>query len=108
MPALPSSARNPERETRAEGYRNGLRLHELCDDADSQPETAAASAYFRPTPDDRGEVRLIGAKFGQLSSSEAFHELAVGVGPRESAHDTHDRAEGPTGTIGIVAQAEDA
>ena len=53
-------------------------------------------------------LRLIRAKFGWHSSSEAFRELAVGVGARESAHDTHDRSEGPTGTIGIVAQAEDA
>jgi hypothetical protein len=55
-----------------------------------------------------GALRMIGAKFGQHSSSEASHELAIGVGAQESAHDAHDRFEGPTGTIGIVAQAEDA
>jgi hypothetical protein len=51
---------------------------------------------------------MIGAKFGWHSSSEAFHELVIGVGAQESAHDAHDRFEGPTGTIAIVAQAEDA
>ena len=55
-----------------------------------------------------GPLRVIGARFGQHSSSEAFHELAIGVGARESAHDAHDRFEGSTGTIGIVGQAEDA
>jgi hypothetical protein len=55
-----------------------------------------------------GALRVIRAKFGQHSSSEAFRELAVGVDAREIAHDTHDRSEGPTGTIGTVAQAEDA
>jgi hypothetical protein len=52
-----------------------------------------------------GALSMIGAKFGQHSSSEASHER---VGAQESAHDAHDRFEGPTGTIGIVAQAEDA
>ena len=55
-----------------------------------------------------GPLRVIGARFGQHSSSEAFHELAIGVGARESARDAHDRFEGSTGTIGILAQAEDA
>ncbi len=41
-----------------------------------------------------GPLRVIGARFGQHSSSEAFHELAIGVGARESAHDAHDRFEG--------------
>jgi hypothetical protein len=50
---------------------------------------------------------MIGAKFGQHSSSEAPHELAI-VGAQAIAHDAHDRFEGSTGTIGIVAQAEDA
>jgi hypothetical protein len=55
-----------------------------------------------------GALRVISAKFGQHSSSEAFRELAVAVDAREIAHGTHDRSEGPTGTIGTVAQAEDA
>lgn len=55
-----------------------------------------------------GALRVIGARFGQHSSSEAFHELAIGAGAQASAHDAHDRFEGPKGTIGIVAQAEDA
>jgi hypothetical protein len=54
-----------------------------------------------------GPLRVIGARFGQHSSG-AFHELAIGVGARESAHDAHDRFEGSTGTIEIVGQAEDA
>jgi len=52
-----------------------------------------------------GALRMIGAKFGQRSSSEASHELAI-----EWVHKRarHDRFEGPAGTIGIVARAEDA
>src|SRR4030081_3245983 len=45
-----------------------------------------------------GALRVIRAKFGQHSSSEAFGELAIGVDAR--AHDTHHRSKGPTGTIG--------
>ena len=55
-----------------------------------------------------GPLPVIGARLGQHSSSEASHELSNRVGAQESAHDAHDRFEGPTGTIGIVAQAEDA
>jgi transposase-like protein len=55
-----------------------------------------------------GALRMIGAKFGQHSSSEAFRKLAIGVGAQASAHDAHDRFEGPKGTIGIVARVEDA
>jgi hypothetical protein len=55
-----------------------------------------------------GALRVIGARFGQHSSSEAFHEPAIGVGAQASAHDAPDRFEGPKGTIGIVARAEDA
>jgi transposase-like protein len=52
--------------------------------------------------------RMIGGWLGQHSSGDAFHELPIGVGARESAHDAHDRLEGPTRTVGIVTQAEDA
>jgi hypothetical protein len=47
-------------------------------------------------------LSMIGAKFGQHFSSKASHEPAI-VGAQGSAHDAHDRLEGPTGTIGIVA-----
>jgi hypothetical protein len=48
-----------------------------------------------------GALRVIGARFGQHPSSEAFQREA-------SAPEAHDRFEGPKGAIGIVAQAEDA
>jgi uncharacterized CHY-type Zn-finger protein len=55
-----------------------------------------------------GALRVIAAKFGQHSSSEAFHELSSQSGCTRERARVHDRSEGPTGTIGIVAQAEDA
>jgi hypothetical protein len=51
---------------------------------------------------------VIRRRLGKHSSSDAFHELAIGVDARPSAHDALDRFGGPTGTIGILTQAEDA
>ena len=62
------------------------------------PKQQVLSASFRRAPGDRGKVRS--AFFYCFSRARR--------GARQSAHETHDRSEGPPGTIGIVARAEDA